>query len=769
MKHQQVSVAFLKNEDRVFDMSDPGCVSADTEFLSPTGWKRIDCYDNELVAQFHPETREIEFVKPIEYIRRPCKTMIAIAPNRGMSQRLSHEHRVLFYRRDGSHDVMSAAEFMQNLHENGPYRANARFCSTFSVRSSTELDLTDAQIRLMVAVIADGHFGAESTSRCVIRLKKERKIKRLKELLILAKTPFSNHPCGGADPDFQVFVFAAPRREKEFTTYWWNASQTQLEIIADEICYWDSSEDSRESNGTRFSTHIEASANFAQYAFAAAKRPASLKFAIRDRRAEDRDLSVEYYVHAQDDDKFIGPGRTGSVYEVPNTEGFKYCFEVPTSFLLLRHNGYIFATGNTGKTAVHITDFAMRKKRLRTYGAALVLAPKSLLHAAWAADIKKFARHITVSVATATNREAAFDAKADVYITNHDAVAWLAKQPPKFFKRFTHLIVDECSAYKHHTSGRSRAVAKIVKHFDVRRMLCATPNSNGITDLWHQVYLLDNGTRLGSTFFGFRNASCVAEQVGRNQHAVKWHDRPGIENIVSALISDITIRHKFEDCVDIPANHMYSVPIQLSTKHQNLYEQLKRDSLLILEKGNVTAINGAVLYNKLLQAASGTVYDECGAPQYLATDRYEMVLDLAEARPHVVVFFLWAHQRDQLVAAAKSRKLSYCLIDGGTSDRERQLAVEEFQSGKHRILFAHPQSAGHGLTLTKGTATIWASPTPNLEHFQQGLKRIHRIGQTEKTETIMLVAENTIDEQVWAALQQKNISMQSLLEELKHA
>jgi SNF2 family DNA or RNA helicase len=95
--------------------------------------------------------------------------------------------------------------------------------------------------------------------------------------------------------------------------------------------------------------------------------------------------------------------------------------------------------------------------------------------------------------------------------------------------------------------------------------------------------------------------------------------------------------------------------------------------------------------------------------------------------------------------------------------------ADEFQTGQYQVLFAHPQSAGHGLTLTKGTATIWASPTYNLEHYLQGLKRVHRIGQKDKTETIVIVAEGTIDEKVWTALQAKNVKMTNLLTEMEAA
>ena len=120
-------------------------------------------------------------------------------------------------------------------------------------------------------------------------------------------------------------------------------------------------------------------------------------------------------------------------------------------------------------------------------------------------------------------------------------------------------------------------------------------------------------------------------------------------------------------------------------------------------------------------------------------------------------------------ACAEARGITFALLDGETPDGEREEIVRNFQAGYYRALFAHPRSAAHGLTLIKATRTIWASPTYNLEHFSQGNRRIHRAGQTEKTETIVIVAEGTIDEKVYLALQEKRVRMDSLLEELKEA
>ena len=713
----------------------------------------------------------------------------------------------------------------------------------------------------------------------------------------------------------------------------------------------------------------------------------------------------------------------------------------------------------TGKTFVQIMDFTERRRNGGK--CALVFGTKSILDVAWKADFEKFAPDMRISVAYAENREEAFKADVDVYITNADATVWVAKQKPSFFKRFDTLIVDEGTWCKHHTAQRSKALGKIAKHFEWRRMLSGTPNTNGVCDLWHQYLILDDGVRLGKSYYAFRSATGTAEQVGPNKHALKWTDKPGIENVVGALIKDITIRHKFEDCVDIPANFLRHVDFTLAKKHQASYEELEAFSIATMDNKKVSAVNAAVLYSKLLQSCisegtevltntgwkvienitsndqvwdgdnwvncdglidkqyakvidcwgvlmtpdhkvltqkgwknaesceklnrsniqfpnsyisswdnkqkgymalpmrmrehgcsskpkstwhksflqimrmqtrafhtktrknitqtfqsldknafkmfepmrqglgklrnargnflermeqfsnifkrygielqtrinsgtkgcgwplqqrklcmgdcqttikqyafqpvhrntkrhndshsscrsfqnkesdficapesrvecgkiahvydilnagpnnrflirnnkgyeflvhncSGAVYDGTGEYALLDTNRYQLVMDLVQERQHSVVFFLWQHQKDQLMLEAEKRGLRWSLIDGTVTKKgERERIVNNYQAGEYDVLFAHPQSTAHGITLTKGTATIWASPTNNLEWWKQGLKRIHRIGQTQKTETIMVIAKNTIDERVWDALQGKNVNLMNLLYELE--
>ena len=419
---------------------------------------------------------------------------------------------------------------------------------------------------------------------------------------------------------------------------------------------------------------------------------------------------------------------------------------------------YNASSPGTGKTRTCIET--IRQLKLPT----LVLAPKSILRAAWEEDCGKFAPELKVSVAFAGNRDKAFATDADVYVTNIDAVTWLAKKPDAL-KRFTNglLIVDESTAYKHHTSQRSKALTKIAKVFGRRILMSGTPNPNGILDLWGQMFILDGGERLGKSFWSFRQNDCTPVQNVPGASMVKWLDRPGIEDAVFDLISDICIRHKLEDVVDMPPNVVTHMHVDLSPKHYAQYLKLKEESMLQVADKVVTALNAGSLVQKLLQCLSGSVYDEYGSPVLVDTGRYELILDLVEARAQCVVAFLWHHQREQLIAEANKRGITYGVIDGSVGAEQRGQVVEQFQRGELRVVFAHPQSAGHGLTLTKGTTTIWASPTYNAEFFDQFNHRIYRAGQTQRTETILISARGTHEGKVYDTLNNKLDSMNTLL------
>lgn len=417
-----------------------------------------------------------------------------------------------------------------------------------------------------------------------------------------------------------------------------------------------------------------------------------------------------------------------------------------------------------GKTRAHLHGFSERGGRL------LVVAPKTILQPAWGDSIDQFFPGMTYSIANANNREKAFKEKTDVVITNHDAVGTLLKNK-KWLDGFTEIVKDESTAFKNPSAQRSKAVKTLSKLFKWRRCLSGTPNPNTILEMWHQVFLLDQGERLGNSYWKFRNVACEPTQVGPRPEMVEWKDKPGIEAAVFDLISDISIRHRFEDCVSIPPNVTRRIEFDLPTKCRIAYDDMLEHAMALLETGDeVKAVNAASVMTKLMQIASGAVYTSIDDGYAILDDtRTELVMDLVEERPHTLVAFNWKHQRDQLVVAAKRRGYRFGVIDGEVKGQDRTDVVNNFQAGDLKVIFAHPQSAAHGITLTRGVATIWTSPTYNAEHYRQFFHRIYRAGQVNQTETIQICATDTVDERAYNTILEPKLSRMNLFLSLMEA
>lgn len=417
----------------------------------------------------------------------------------------------------------------------------------------------------------------------------------------------------------------------------------------------------------------------------------------------------------------------------------------------------------TGKTRVALEDF--RRRRRNGGGRGLVIAPKTLLENAWTPEIRKFCPELTYSVAYARNREEAFQWDVDLYITNTDAARWLAQQPKSFFAEFDTLIIDEISDFKNKDSLRSKALKKIVPHFEHRSGLTATPTSNSIVDIWHQAYLIDDGHRLGKSFFQFRQAVQAQVPNPKFPRYSIWVDKENATAAVYALLKDISVRHDFASVMThVPENQEYFVPYAPSKKVLEEYKKLKQEAMLQAENGDtVSAVNAAALRTKLLQYLSGAVYNEAGEYTVFDRSRYELIADLIEQRQHSVVFYSWRHQLDELVAECKKRKLSYVVIDADTKDRDRSKIVQQYQAGQYRVILMHPKTGAHGLTLTKGTSVIWPSPTDRADFLVQGKHRVYRGAQDKPTEAVMVCASNTLEKGVYKNTSEKRFNMEELL------
>jgi len=437
------------------------------------------------------------------------------------------------------------------------------------------------------------------------------------------------------------------------------------------------------------------------------------------------------------------------------------------NFALSHTSGYrIFNTSDpgTGKTRASLEAWHQSPNRKRL----LVVAPLSILRPAWGQDIETYFPGVGFRIAHGSSEErlAAFTSCADVVLINHDGVKWIqaAVNDKKLdLKDFSHLIIDEFTAFKHRETQRGHSALHLSSRIENMILLGGTPNSNEVTDIWFPAYLLDRGMRLGDSFFRFRMQVANSKQVGPKPNMVKWVERVGAREWIADKLRDITFRVTLEECLDMPEHIVNTMYIDMPMPVMKHYQAMEKFSITEFDGYMVDAVHAGARAKKLLQILSGAVYRPDGEIQKVFNDRYELVLDLVEQREHCVVAFNWKHERDGLLAEAKRRGLRYGVIDGDTPPDMRNTITTQFQAGELDVIFAHPQSAAHGFTWTRGTTTIWCSPTYNAEHYQQFNRRIYRAGQTQRTETIRIAARDTCEEAVYNTLDGKMTSMQDLL------
>jgi hypothetical protein len=346
-EHVPTVEEFMQDSSRIRGIMGPfGCLSGDTEFLTPNGWKRFDEFkQGDFVAEYNSETNQAEFRRPKDYVKLPCSEFYHVKNERGIDQLLSEEHTVLFDTRfaPGKWQTISAKDLVEK-HNQLKDGFSGRIPSTFGAPGTQGVDLEDDELRLMVAISADGHFPAKAKARtCDITVRKDRKKYRLRQLLAKCDIDWEERNYTGR-PTETHFVFIAPEINKSLAKYF-HADGHQLQIVADEFVHWDGCED--DYGGRIFSSTVKEDADFIQYALAAT----GVRATIAEVEYESKNWSRGYRVYANTGATKLSLRQAPKIEKVPSADGYKYCFETTTGFFIARRNGRIFITGNSGKSS----------------------------------------------------------------------------------------------------------------------------------------------------------------------------------------------------------------------------------------------------------------------------------------------------------------------------------------------------------------------------------------------------------------------------------
>ena len=436
-----------------------------------------------------------------------------------------------------------------------------------------------------------------------------------------------------------------------------------------------------------------------------------------------------------------------------------------TACLSIKHirSKRIVDTINSAGDGARATFVEGVKEYLRSEGYKSKDIPKTLstILKGKSAEVKKAVEKARHETAVRLLNEDYSNNRATIHVINREQVEWLVTIWGRKWPYKT-VFIDESDCFKDHKTNRFKALKRVRPLITRLHELTATPATETYLHLFAQIYLLDQGQRLGKSFTAFKE-----KYFEENKYTREVKLKEGSAELIAEKISDITLTMKQEDYLSLKECTFVNEYVDLGSEALEKYQQLERDYVVEINGDEVEAETAASLSQKLLQMASGVVYDT----------KYEEDETTGDLKPVKVVHHLHDHKIEKLkqlleefdenVIVAYWHKSSLQRLQkhfphATTMDKQGN-AITTWNKGQIELLLLHPQSSGHGLNIQKGGRRLVFFDIPwSYGLFLQLVGRLQRQGQKLSVYVHLLIARHTLDEAVAEVLQHKG-SMQELL------
>lgn len=420
------------------------------------------------------------------------------------------------------------------------------------------------------------------------------------------------------------------------------------------------------------------------------------------------------------------------------------------SFLTTNKRALCFADMGTGKSlaVVHCIKYLLSIGEIKR---ALIIAPLSTLTRTWVDEFFNVDPSITVTKLhgpKAKRVELAANG-AQVHVINYEGISVIHNEIKA--NNYDCVVIDEVTSYSNHESKRWKEAYNLFKDTKYVWGLTGTPILRGVIAAYGQAALVVPHNVKFRSFWEFRNS------VQRKINDFLWVDRPEAHDIAFSMLRP-AISIKKKDCIDLPSMvHVYR-EVELDKGQKAFYVKLKEESLVKDEMMQVTAVNAAVLAGKLIQVATGCIYDDDGrALEFDVSGRINETMDFIQKarneasiadKGKTIVFAPFKHtaalirkklSEAKIVVDGKERKIKAEIIDGDVSAKRRDDIFGRFKEDNSLdVIVAIPQTMSHGLTLTNASCIVWFGPCTSAETYAQSCNRIDRPGQTESMTIVHL-------------------------------
>ena len=422
----------------------------------------------------------------------------------------------------------------------------------------------------------------------------------------------------------------------------------------------------------------------------------------------------------------------------------------------------------------------------------LILAPLRVARYTWPKEVDKWSDfrgyEISPIVGNPKQRLAALSRDVPMYTTNYEQIPWLIEHFGSKWP-FGTIVADESTKLKNlrisvrmkkdgtyylHSekggSNRSGVLAKVAFHKNVKRFheLTGTPASNGLKDLWGQLFFLDKGSRLGRSYGAFEERWFQRVMKHRNDKYGELQPLPGAEDEINRRISDLCLALDPKDWFpNLQEPLRFTVRVDMPAKARDLYKKMEKEMYIEIANKGVEAFTAASMTMKCRQLASGAIYtdpltDEWAEVHDEKIQALEEIYDESGGMPLLVAYQFVSDLERMLRVLPDAVNLA---TDAG---------LRKFMAGEAKYGIGHPQSIGHGFDGMQDITNIivFFSSDFNLEYREQIIERIGPVrqlqsGHDRKVLIYDILADDTIDEIVLTRLETKCSVQEALFTAMK--
>lgn len=437
---------------------------------------------------------------------------------------------------------------------------------------------------------------------------------------------------------------------------------------------------------------------------------------------------------------------------------FPYQFQAFQTIKDLKYAA-IFHEQGLGKTKIAI-DILLYWLEKRDIDTVLIVTKKQLIQN-WLMELNF---HTYIQPKVLTNKRSdnfyVFNSRAKIVITNFEIVMAEEERVKLYLKsRNVGIIIDESTKLKNPNAKLTQTFFELSSLFKLRIIMTGTPVANRPYDIWSQIYFLDHGKHLGNNFNEFKRNTDLSNQLA-NDVAAKTKFEHSIENIYDK-ISTFTVREtKNSSGIILPEKVYKNVFVDFEPKQLNMYQQvIEMMEIEIKKQGRTYIDDDTENLKRLLRLL------EITSNPMLLDDSYTMMSGKEQTLKKIIEkivsknekCIVWSNFIENInLFCRKYNMYNARKVHGGMAIDERNRSIDIFKNDeKCKVLFATPQSAKEGLTLTVANHVIFYDRGFNLDDYLQAQDRIHRISQKKKCFVYNLIIKDSIDEWIDKLLEAK--------------